>query len=319
MNHAFVYSPRPKSETGRVTMQMTMDRLIKVFVTITLIEMMAAIGIGVKLEDVGQIVRNRSLLMRAAIANYACVPMITVALLLWFAPPPMISAGFLVLAVCPGAAYCPAFTAMAKGNVAAAIGLMVIFAGSSAICAPVLLRFLLPLVAKSQTLRVDALKMVVTMLVSQLLPLFAGLSLRQWRPMLADRWKLPADRASAALNLCMLGLIVVAHFQMLAAIRARAFVGMLALLAASLAAGWLLGEGGSENRRAMVFSTSVRNVAVGLVIVMASFPGTPAMTAALAYGMFQTVVSAVVAFIWGRLGAGRRAQLIAGAPSTPRA
>jgi BASS family bile acid:Na+ symporter len=296
-----------------------MDRIIKVIVTITLIEMMAAIGIGVKLEDIGQIARNRLLLMRAAIANYVCVPVVTVCLLLWFAPPPMISAGFLVVAVCPGAAYAPAFTAMAKGNVAAAVGLMVVFAGSSAICAPLLLRFLLPLVARSQILRVDARKMVATLLLSQLLPLFAGLSVRQWRPALADKWKLPADRTSAALNLCILGLIVVVHFRVLAVLRARAFMGMFALVAASMAAGWLLGEEGSENRRAMGFSTSVRNVAVGLVITTASFPGTPAMTAALVYGLFQTVVLAVVALIWGRLGAGQRAQLIASAPNTPRA
>jgi hypothetical protein len=34
----------------------------------------------------------------------------------------------------------------------------------------------------------------------------------------------------------------------------------------------------------MGFSTSVRNVAVSLVIATDSFPGTPAVTAALAYG-----------------------------------
>jgi predicted Na+-dependent transporter len=79
-------------------------------------------------------------------------------------------------------------------------------------------------------------------------------------------------------------------------------MGMLALVAASMVAGWLLGETGSENRRAMSFSTSARNVAVGLVIATASFPGTPAVTAALAYGLFQTVLLAAVALVWGRLG-----------------
>ena len=285
---------------------MTTNGLIRISVSITLIEMMAAIGMGVKLQDIGQIVRQPGLLMRAAIANYACVPMLTVGLLLWFGPPAMISVGFLIVAVCPGAAYGPPFTAMAKGNVAVAVGLMVILAGSSVFCVPLLLRFLLPLMAKSQNLRVDALKLVVTLLVSQLLPLFAGLCLHQWRPAMADKLKHPADRMSGALNLWTLGLMIVAYFRTLAAIHARAFMGMLSLVAASMGAGWLLGEMGSENRKAMGFSTSVRNVAVSLVVATASFPGTPAVTAALVYGLLQTFALAVIAMAWGRLGASGR-------------
>ena len=285
---------------------MTTNGLIRISVSITLIEMMAAIGMGVKLQDIGQIVRQPGLLMRAAIANYACVPMLTVGLLLWFGPPAMISVGFLIVAVCPGAAYGPPFTAMAKGNVAVAVGLMVILAGSSVFCVPLLLRFLLPLMAKSQNLRVDALKLVVTLLVSQLLPLFAGLCLHQWRPAMADKLKHPADRMSGALNLWTLGLMIVAYFRTLAAIHARAFMGMLSLVAASMGAGWLLGETGSENRKAMGFSTSVRNVAVSLVVATASFPGTPAVTAALVYGLLQTFALAVIAMAWGRLGASGR-------------
>jgi BASS family bile acid:Na+ symporter len=215
----------------------------------------------------------------------------------------MISAGFLIVAVCPGAAYGPPFTAMAKGNVAVAVGLMVILAGSSVLCVPLLLQFLLPLMAKNQTLRVDAFKLIVTLLVSQLLPLFAGLCLHQWRPAMANKLKHPADRMSGALNLWTLGLIVVAYFRTLAAIRARAFIGMLSLVAASMGAGWLLGEMGSENRKAMGFSTSVRNVAVSLVVATASFPGTPAVTAALVYGLLQTVALAAISMAWGSLGA----------------
>jgi BASS family bile acid:Na+ symporter len=280
---------------------MTIDRLINLVVTTTLIEMMATIGLGVPFAEISSVATNLGLLVRAAIANYICVPIVTVGLLLVFRATPLVSIGFLVVAVCPGAPYGPPLTTLAKGNAAVAVALMVILAGSSAIFAPLLLRFLLPLMAGSQSLRVHAGKMVATLLVSQLLPLLAGLSVRQWRPALAERIKNPASRLSAILNLCMLGLILYFRFPMLAAIRLRAFVGMLALVLASLTAGWLLGESGSDNRKAMGFSTSVRNIAVSLVIATASFPDTPAVTAALAYGLFQTIVLAVVALAWGRL------------------
>ena len=123
---------------------MTTDRLINILVTITLIEMMAAIGLGVKFSDLAGVARDWRLVGRAAIANYICVPAATIGLLLLFDSHPMVAAGFLILAVCPGAPYGPPFTGLAKGNVAVSVGLMVILAGSSALLAPVLLQLLLP-------------------------------------------------------------------------------------------------------------------------------------------------------------------------------
>jgi hypothetical protein len=68
----------------------------------------------------------------------------------------------------------PPFTAMAKGNVAVSVGLMVILAGSCAIIAPLLLQFLVPIVAGDVQLRIDVIKMVGTLLGAQLLPLCLG-------------------------------------------------------------------------------------------------------------------------------------------------
>jgi BASS family bile acid:Na+ symporter len=51
----------------------------------------------------------------------------------------------------------------------------------------------------------------------------------------------------------------------------------------------------------MAITTSVRNVGVGLVIAASSFPGTPAVTATLAFALFQTLVLAILALGWGRL------------------
>jgi hypothetical protein len=51
----------------------------------------------------------------------------------------------------------------------------------------------------------------------------------------------------------------------------------------------------------MAITTSVRNVAVSPVIVTGSFPGTPAITSATVYALFQTIVMALVALTWDRL------------------
>ena len=280
---------------------MTAAQFINILVLITLIEMMIAIGLGVSLAELAAVARNWRLVTKTALANYLCVPVITVGLLLLFHPAdPMVSAGFLILAVCPGAPFGPGCTKLAKGNVATAVGLMVMLAGSSAIAAPVLLYLLLPLMSASESLQVDAAKIVVTLLVTQLAPLCLGLVVRHWRPGLANRLLLPANLLSAVLNLAMISIVLVVYFPLMAEIRLRGYFGMLALLVASWVAGWLLGGPGNDNRRALTLTTSLRNVGVGLVIATSNFGGTAAVTAVLAYGVFEIVGSLLLALACGR-------------------
>jgi BASS family bile acid:Na+ symporter len=284
-----------------------LNQLINLVASVTLFEMMVAIGLGVTFADVLLVAKDWKLVTKAALASYVFVPAAAVGLLILFQADPYVAAGFLICAVCPGAPYGPPFTGMAKGKAGVAVGLMVVLAGSSALAAPLLLHGLLPFVLgflpalppDSPPLAIDAMKVVTTLMVAQFIPLCLGLGLRQWRPTLADRLKKPANPISMVLNLTTLSLIFFAQLDMLIGVPLRGYIGMLALVLAGVAAGWLLG--GIGNRSAMVMATSVRNVGVALVIVTAAFAGTRAVAAATAFALFQTVVVALIAAIWGRL------------------
>lgn len=283
---------------------MTPDQLnvlVNVLSAVTLFEMMVTIGMGVTLADVAGVARKGRLVGKAAVANYICFPAFAVGLLLLFRAPPLVAAGFLVAAVCPGAPYGPPFTGLARGNVVTSVGLMVLLAGSSAVVAPILLQVLLPITSGDAQVQIDVGKMIGTLIVAQFLPLCLGLGLRWRYSALADRLKKPAGLLSTVLNLTTLCVILVAQFDMLTAIPLRALAGMLALVLAGVAAGWLLGGPDRGDRTATAMATSVRNVGVSLVIATGSFPGTPAVTAATAFAIFQTVAVALIAVGWGRL------------------
>ena len=198
---------------------MTVDRIINVLVSVTLIEMMVAMGLSVTFTDLIGTCKNWRLVIRAALANYVCVPAATVALLLWFKPQPMVSIGFLILAVCPGAPYGPPFTAIAKGNVPIAVGLMAILAGSSAIIAPLLLHNLLLLLSEHEPLSLDLPKVAVTLLLTQLAPLCLGVAVRERWSKLASKLQGPATLISKILNLIVVGLILITQFHLLTDIR----------------------------------------------------------------------------------------------------
>src|SRR6516162_3758450 len=270
---------------GREIM-MSLDRLIHILVTVTLIEMMMLIGLRVKLADIVSTLRNWPLIARAAVANYLLVPSLAVVLL---------------LAVCPGAPYGPPFAGIARAAVPEAVGLMVILAASSAILSPLLLRLLLPWAADGEAPQIDPFGIVGVLLITQLLPLMVGLWTRHWRPQLAERLIGPFALASKILNLSVVGLILVTQFHMLSEIRVRGFVGMLMLLAGSLIIGWLAGTPSRDNRKTMALTTSLRNVGLGLVIVTGNLAGTQAVSATLAYGIVEVLGALLVALFWRSL------------------
>src|SRR6516162_2605250 len=200
---------------------MPLDRLINILVTVTLIEMMVLIGLRVTFVEIANTARSWPLIARAVAANYLLVPVLAIVLLILFAANPMVAVGFLVLAVCPGAPYGPPFAGIARANVSAAVGLMVILAGSSAIISPLLLRVLLPWVSGGEAPRIDLLAMLGALLVTQLLPLLVGLLVSLWRPQLAQRLLNPFELISKIMNLSVVGLILGTQFQMLTEIRIR--------------------------------------------------------------------------------------------------
>lgn len=279
---------------------MSLNQLINVMATLTLIEMMVSIGLGVTLAEVLGVARDWRTVTRAGIANYILVPAAAMCLLIFLHAKPMVAAGFLVAAVCPGAPYGPPFTALAKGKVPLAVGLMVVLAGSSAVIAPLLLMLLLPIVAGDEPLKINVARMVSTLAVSQFVPLCIGLFIRERRPELAKKLRKPFSRLSMALNLVLIAGILAVQFRMLAQIRLTGYLGMLAMIAATVLAGWILGKPHGDDRKTLAITTSVRNVGVSLVIATSSFPGTSAITAATAYALFQTILIMLLAALWGR-------------------
>lgn len=279
---------------------MSIDQITSLLVTITLFELMVAVGLDVRVADLTAVARDWRLAARAVVANYLVVPAATVGLLLLFRAPPMVAAGFLILAVCPGAPFGPPFTVIARGNVVVAVGMMVLLAGSSAVLAPVLLPMLLERLPVDEAPVVNAARIAMTLLATQLVPLCLGIALRHRRPLVADRLVKPAGLLSKVLNLAVVIVILVTQYRSLSQFTPRALAGMLALLGASFASGYILGTRDAATRRAMTLTTSLRNVGVGLVIATAAFAGTPAVTAVVLYGLVEVAGSLLLALWWGR-------------------
>jgi BASS family bile acid:Na+ symporter len=275
--------------------------LIKLLNVAALMAIMLSIGLAVKFEDVVRSAKHVWPMVFGLIANFVLVPLVTVALLTAFQPDPLVSAGFLILAVCPGAPLGPALTGIAKADVSLATGMMVLLAGLSVVLSPLLLDVLLGWVAPQSDLHIDYLAILLTLLLTQMLPLAFGLAVHNWSPTLTQKLANSVRAIGNVLLLALLGAILCAQYETLAAIRMRAWLGMSALLAASLGVGWFCGGLDVAKQKSMSLTTGTRNVAVGLVIAGGSLAGTPAVTAVVAYGLFSTLGALAFAYLFVKI------------------
>jgi bile acid:Na+ symporter, BASS family len=279
---------------------MELGQLVNVLNIVLLVAMMVAIGLRVEPGCVLATIRLKSLVARSLAANFILVPLITMLLLYVFHTQPMVSAGFLILAVCAGAPFGPVAAVFAKGDPHIAVGLMVVMAILSAVLSPILLSLLIAPLTPQGDVKVDVLLIVRTLLLAQILPLSVGLILHSWTPKLSAVLARPLLLSSNLLLVIVIVLIAATQLKDPRVFGLKAISGMSVLLVASLGIGWLCGGPGLATRKTVAVTTGVRNAAVALVIVTSNFAETVAVTAVAAYGLFSIVGGFLCAWLLGR-------------------
>ncbi len=270
---------------------MNLASLVQLLTVAGLIVIMLSMGLKVTFAEVLAAMRKPRQVVAGLAANFVLVPAVTIGLLYLFNANPLVSAGFLILAVCPGCPVGPPFAALARGDVPHAIGQMVILAGVSALLSPALLCVLLAPLLSDSELRLDYLAIVRTLLIVQILPLAVGLAIHHAAPQWTKRISKPVNLLANLLLLAVVGLLLYKEYETLALVRLRGWIGMLLLLLASLGIGWLCGGPGLATRKSLALTTAARNAAVGLVIVSTNFADTPAVTAVVAYALVSILAA----------------------------
>jgi len=278
-----------------------MDHVLNVVALITLGEMMFYVGLSASVPDFVKTLRDAKVVAKGILANYVLVPALTLGFILVIRPHPLVGVGILLLGVCPAGPYGPPYAAIAKANVGQAAGLMIVLAGLAPLLSPVLLHALTPLVSGGQTVHVNVLNVVQTLLIGQVLPLLTGLIVNHRWPQRAATWVKPAGQLTKLLNLIFLALVFYTQFESLLKVPMFGFIGLVLLTISSVAVGWLLGGPDRAGRKGLALTTGVRNNGLGVAIATGSFAGTPAIATAAVFGVIGFISTLVVAVVWGKL------------------
>ena len=279
---------------------MLLNKITDTVTFLWLLCIMFHMGSSVTLGQLTTSFKKGAIIWKGLFTNLLLVPVAAFGLLLLFRPDPLIAAGFLTAVVFSGAPMGPPFTALSKGDVPLAIGLMIILAGLTTIISPAVLKYLLMGFASEKPLEVNYLKIMAVVLLGQLLPLSVGLFLRHRLPAMVQKI---ARSVGILNNLLLLGtscLIILTHHNTLSLFTWRAAVGCIVLFTACLIIGWIFGGPHQMERKALAFNTTVRNAPAALVVASANFADTVAPAAVFTYSLVSIVGTLAAALFVGR-------------------
>ena len=227
---------------------------------------MLAMGAGLTVSLIAEPLRNVRLVVLALLANFVVMPLGALGLAKVLSLDEPFGIGLLLLGCAAGAPFLPKLAELAKGNLAFAVGAMVLLMVVTVGYLPIVLPLLLPGVT------VHPWNIARSLLLLMLLPLVLGLVLRARSDDLAERVKPVLDWISNISLILLVCLITAANIdKVLQVFGTRGILAGLLFIALGFGTGWLLGGPNADTKRVMALGTGQRNIAAALVVASQSF------------------------------------------------
>jgi bile acid:Na+ symporter, BASS family len=243
-----------------------LQKATSVAMLIFVLSSMLAMGLGLTVSQIITPLRHARLVVLSLLANFVVMPLAALALAALLRLDQPLGVGLLLLGTAAGAPFLPKLAQIAEGNLAFAVGLMVLLMVVTVGYLPLVLPVLLPGVA------VNPAKIARSLFLLMLLPLAGALAVKARFAVAAARTKPVLDRVSNLSLMLLVVLITAANINnVLAVFGTRGILAGLLFIAVGFSMGWLLGGPGMDTRRVLALGTAQRNIAAALVVGSQSF------------------------------------------------
>ena len=239
---------------------------ISICTMVFVLSSMLGMGLGLRVADIAAPLRSRRLVTLSLVANFIVMPALAVALATLLQLDESLRIGLLILGASGGAPLLPKLAQMARGNLAFAVGLMVLLMVLTVGFIPIMLPALLPGIS------VNPAQIARSLVLLMLLPLGGALAVNAFRPQVAARVKPSLDRIANISLIALIALQTLLNLRSVAAVFGTfGILAAVVFLAAGYATGWVLGGPARDTRVVLGLGTSQRNIAASLVVAGQSF------------------------------------------------
>ena len=222
---------------------------------------MLAAGLGLTVKQILVPLRNFKLVSLALLANFVLMPLaaFTIARLLRLDQP--LGVALLLLGTAAGAPFLPLLARISKGNLAFAVGLMVLLIVVSVGYMPLVLPLLL------EGVSVDPMKIARSLVFLMMLPMAIGLLVKARFSGAATKAQPLLNRVSTLSLALLMALLLITNIRnVLDLYGTRGVLASVFFIAAGSVIGWVLGGPAADTRSVLALGTSQRNIAAALVV-----------------------------------------------------
>jgi len=238
-----------------------LNKVIQVTMLLFVVSSMLAVGLSLTVGQILAPLRNAKLVLLALLVNFALMPLAALAIARLLRLDQPLGVALLLLSAAAGAPFLPKLAAIAKGDLAFAVGLMVLLMVLTVGYMPLVLPQLLAGVS------VDSGKIARSLVLLMLLPLAMGLAVKARYEVVAARiGPLLTGLSTLSLGL-MIVLLVVANFRnIIDLFGTRGILASILFVAVGFGLGWFLGGPGLDTRGVLALGTAQRNIAAALLV-----------------------------------------------------
>lgn len=243
-----------------------LNQITQIVVLIFLLSSMSSIGLGLSFQEIIAPLRRMPLALGALIANFLISPLLAVGISRLFRLDEPFAIGLLVISMAAGAPFMPKIVIVAKGDVASAVGVMVLLMVGTTVCLPLAL----PLLIKG--VEVNPWKIARFLILLMLLPLGVGVLMKARAAAMSARIRPTLEKVSSVALSVMMVLIVALNFRgVLQLFGTGAIAAGLLFSALAAAAGWFIGGRGAGHGSVLALGTGLRNIPAALIVAVQNF------------------------------------------------
>ena len=264
--------------------------IMNLSVLVFVITSMLAMGLNLTVKQIVEPLRNTRLVILALIANFILVPILAYLIISVIPLEQGLATGLILMATAAGAPFLPKLAQAAKGNLALAVGLMVLLMVVTIIYMPIVLPLLL------QGVEVNPWDIAKSLIIMMLVPLGIGLFIKARYESTAESLQPHMSQTSTvAIAILMVTGIVLNFSAIVGVIGTGAIIAILVFLVVALILGYFLGGAESGTRSVLGLGTAQRNLSAALVVAAQNFADDPnVLTMILVAGLVGLVLLMVV-------------------------
>jgi len=267
--------------------------------------LMFGVALDIKISDFKKILQQPRLAIIGLISQLLLLPILTLLLAWLFNPPASIALGMILIASCPGGNVSNFAVHLAKANAALSVMLTSISTIAAVIITPLAFAFwsgFLPNVeALGESIHVDPLDMVSTIIKLIFIPLIIGMLINHRYEAIANKIKKPIRFLSILIFFGFVVFAMLGNYQNIIDHVGKVFWIVLAHNTAAFALGfwWAKLFGLQKNdARAISIETGIQNSGLGLILIFNFFDGIGGMAMITAWWGIWHLISGFCLAMW---------------------